>query len=765
MINKQNVLRLSRLGCLFLLSSISLLSKTGGGTASVKEDSAEKLVDMDTKNWPNGSGNHHDALDQRPYDLSWQFRSYYQPLRKFKIQDNEKIELYYGGAIKTDGYFVRNALTLQDDRPDDAFNQFRQRSELSLLLKYKQNVDATRPAVESKITLGNTTFWRTNESANYDVEVNTPYDKVFYPMAVQFQEAWFKINLDQLKRDNEKNFLGLKAGFFPFFVGRGISLGDWYSGGATSYGFTKTQVARYAPRFPAGILLNGDLSTKYDFDMGYDIYYSPSVTEEITSSMINSNQFASPHIKGAASDRHIVAGRLRLSRKFSKNSIGYLEPYFVYYKSPRNSIRTPSDASTRLSTFGFMWDHKVKGFEVNMEFAQQFGRQRIASHVRYDRPNPAMFIKSDSSNNKYFNALGATNVSGNLTNGASGVNFKRPVNFADPDAFGTGDDSFDKDGVSQANAGTGPFFHRMPASYEEWLTLGRERNFCEYQRAYELELRGRMFMADIRYSFPNTPLQLFAAVGFSSGDDYPYNNLNDKYWYNDSITTPPTTSQADQKSKQFLPLRDYHYTGLWASPMIMINAGAIPRPNGFSLADLQAVNEYDSMSNLRYIVLGGAFSPYENFKTLKIESNVCLYWTDKSPLRWDPNAIPPSGYTLLNSTLDNISPPIANSPNAPLSAQPIAGWLANERGSNFLGWELNTLIKYYITENTDMVIKMGIFFPDKLFDNLKGQPNVNTAQSFTVINSNDGSSYTLKQNKGLGSHRAYGIDIRLRYSF
>lgn len=697
-------------------------------------------------------------------DLSYQFRTYYEPKNKFAIFNNTT-QLCYGGTVRVDGYFVRNALTLRDDRSDDAFDQFRQRSEFAILARNNIDNPEKRSLVEAKVSFGNVMLWRSNQPASYSSGVIESQDRVHWPVRLNLQESWINLSIDRLAQNAQTNYLNLKMGYFPFFVGRGISLGDWYNGGANAYGFTKTGVQMYVPKFSPGLLLSG---TVYKDWIDYDFYYSPAVTEEIAGNVLSAPYQGDVNYS-SANDRHIFAGRAKTSYQFYDNSKTYFEPYFVHYNSPRNSVNVPSGSPLKFLTFGGMLDHKSGGFEFNIEAARQFGRQSVAGRVHKGKPDINKFIDAKT---KTFVAKGAipTNATPGttLTNGADGVNLLRISDKNDPatnpvDSSGT---------VQDPNTFTGTLYHRHPDSIEEWYRRtggGEQDHFFEYHHPYEIELAGRMVTADMRYTFDDYPLQLSASAGYFAGDKFPYNDQIDKFMNDDSITTKPTSSPLEQRSKQFLPLRDYHYTGLWALPMIMFNAGVVPRPYDFALGDKVAYNEFDSATNLKYLAFGMTISPIDDLEKFSMMFNTCFYWVDNDLVKWDKNAQLPAGAQLFEDYKFNSSTPLAETTQTvgsqiPRTYNKLSGWISNQEASNFLGWEINTIINYQISSNLDLAIRAGVFFPGQLYHDLEGQPNINTARE-TINVTSAGVIQQINSHQGLGTKTAYGANIRLRYVF
>ncbi len=443
------------------------------------------------------------------HDMFSQFRKYAKPNNSVVLIDR-RTELLYGGEIKVDFYGARHATTLNKELTDDTIDQFRQRSEASFAITHKLDPYREAPVAEGRITVGNTIFWRTNYPARNPLGAATMgnYDLIFPPVTANIQEAWGQIHIDQLFSNNEPVGLSVKCGLFPFLVGRGISLGDWSSGGSSVYGFVNSGVESRAPKFPPGLLISGTIVKD---SMSFDLYFSPAVTEEVSPTSINDSGYVLASPLDNLSDRHIVAGRLRLSRNTYQEGKTYFEPYFVFYNSPRNTAKAAFDTPLKFLTIGCMLDHKSGGFEINIEAARQFGRQTVKECVYQNRPNHEKFIAKDPTTNE---------LSFNTTSNAR-PNLLAPTTPPDPTAT-----TLDPNKVQDGN--TSNYYYPLPNSYEEWQQYPYQ-NYYEHHPSHEFDLAGRMAVCDMRYTFSKTPLQIAAAVGYFSGDKYPYNDNVDNY--------------------------------------------------------------------------------------------------------------------------------------------------------------------------------------------------------------------------------------------
>jgi len=291
--------------------------------------------------------------------------------------ENDDIELTVGGRMKIDGYFVRNGVQLTKGI-DDQINQFRQRLELGVQSAFGKKTHDGQALVETKIAIGSTLLWRTGQTRNVSaLEGSADQDSINPPVQLFVQEGWISLNLAQLSPVFETMPASIKAGYFPFVVGRGLSLGDRSYGGITYLGFPRQGVQTYLPKYAPGILLHAELPAN---NMGMDIYFSPMSAENVSKAVQTSTR--SQHVVDLSSGknahgRHIGAISLSYWFEPAAGTQIRIEPYVVYYNSERQTVEAPSDSPMYLMTFGGMIDASVGPVTCNLEMATQYGRQEV----------------------------------------------------------------------------------------------------------------------------------------------------------------------------------------------------------------------------------------------------------------------------------------------------------------------------------------------------------------------------------------------------
>ncbi|MFC1854650.1 hypothetical protein ACFLY6_02175 [Candidatus Dependentiae bacterium] len=641
------------------------------------------------------------ALSRMKNKATTLFRKYFEPTRKIPL-DFPGMEFWSGSTVSCDYYMVRNARTLSTD-PQDAVDQFRQRADFTVFTRQGVGRYTGESVLDAKVTLGSTLFWRTffnNDDygrKDYEGPVNAPQDRIHSPFTVQFQEAWLRINVDQIAKGFAGHPHSLKVGIFPYLVGRGISLGDWYQGGSFNLGFGRTGIQQYSPMYPPGILWSGHVIPNLD----YEVYFSPLPIEEITKGSLDATENIIMTKEKNNNARHIFSIKTRSTFKPTEDSVIYVEPYFVYYNSPRQTRNVPCDRPTRFGTVGLMWDQKVGNFELNIEAAAQYGKQNVLRTVFRGAP--------------FINSSGSVNPDGESANSS------------------------------------GHYAHG------------------EVHDDYWMKLRGKMAVLDVRYRLKQHPVFVAGAVGYFSGDKYPYNDKVDQYLAGDIAWTGEWKKEREYKG--FLPVRDYHYVGLWATPLVMFSAGIVPRPLDMALFDITTYNDEDSATNLRYMGGGAAWRPLKDESKLELRGNMFWYWEDTQLKRWNHKKwVHAAGYpdtasagSGTNTYIDAVSG-MQSTYRAELEQWEIEGWPSDDSASKFLGWEINGVATYKIFENCELSVRGGIFFPGQLYADLKGQPNTNTDVFDKIYNLDGEVSDSLKA-PGLGTSTAYGFYTRVRYIF
>lgn len=266
---------------------------------------------------------------------------------------------------------------------------------------------------------------------------------------------------------------------------------------------------------------------------------------------------------------------------------------------------------------------------------------------------------------------------------------------------------------------------------------GRKR----FRSAYDLSLRGMMFVTDAAYTFEKYPFKIAATAQWIGGDAYPYN------------------TECNKTYKGFMTLRDYNYVGMEVPLFALLYARIIPRPQNISYNKMYAYNDYDNASNLR--ILGTGFTWYpvkDDRQKARVLFNIASVWNDACLRKWDCNGCPNfddvgnfaiAGGTLGDRKIDGLR-----------DALGFKGWLSNKKASHHLGVEINWYMEYHFFPNCKLYSINGIFIPGQLYKDLRGQPNRNARRLDVTPGREDKAIYG-----SLGTDVTYGFHVGLRYAF
>lgn len=737
-------------------------------------------------------------------------------------------ELILKGRIRQEYFKGTRTVTMNKQFPDK-YNFFRNRADIEFHSRHgKETFGQT--AVEGTFKLACFVNWRFsdiytgmdnidpfidgNQGTGFWAQQQLPHrHKNPIPM-IFMEESWLKVHFDAIYKWLNKRPHSIQAGFFPYKVGRGISLGDAYEGGISYMGWARPAVGTFtgytpphAPHLSPGILFEGSI---YE-NLLYNIYFSKwratsafpwTVDDDIHQHIIEPKDQV---LFGKTQDADHWAFKLKSDLAFANGLELYFEPYYVNLKSPQHTVERSGDSAVYLNTVGLMIDGRYKQWSFNAEIATQFGKFQMhaldrnrwiyqkdedtglfyahATHVfehnvdpefneaNYDNPgqgardnafladpaNATLALAAIDSINDSF-AIG-TDVSGNdligklrkteidrLVSQKNGDVLLNPdtgdFSWTDPRYFYPvrvlghkiattapvdGGDPVDLDG------GDADKTYDIPHGAQQLRILYNAKDNIQYggdrfRPAYELKLKGYMALFDLAYEFEAAPVKANFGCGVISGDRYPFN----------------MGEEVNKNYHGFLPLRDINYQGHFIKSLAVFTYRLMPRPLNPDYRDMYARNHTDDTSNLRLLGLGCDWYPTHEPSKLNISSNIVWFWVDGLMYKWDINGVP-SNPTWARVLADQFS-----------IDSGYRGWLSNEKASRYLGFEMNTGLDYLITENCELVIRGGIFFPGRLYKDLDGQANL--------------ASFTYKPNdtlvaKSLGTDYAWAWNIRLSYRF
>lgn len=651
-----------------------------------------------------------------------------EEMSQLQLSGPNDIALYFGGELKDDLFIYDSVYTLRSDYHDQN-NFIRHKLNLDIALtqgtkKYKA------PASQACIRLTNYVFW--NDEAQYapftieqigippldspefnnmviarDVKVKPLLPLIFV------EQAWFKLNFDVFNKRFQDLPTFLKVGYFPYIVGRGVVLGHHddlaveYLGWAGEGGFTRF------PFMPPGVLFHIS-STK---DLSLDLYYN--LWKETSSSLADNlkpdrqSRLYGPPERGSGKNRNTWVQKLNFNRHYDDFGNLLLEQYVVYVDAPEQRIEMAADSSSKLFTLGVMADWHHKGWSANLEVAGQTGRQRVHA---IDRNIEKFGLDSNGSVQAQFShvltkASGGDNVVVHpstpvrrIANATNPIDVPRNQDLFEPQNqlsylvqnLNNRELSQQDETILKENGTNATVFTRLYNPFNSNL-FGNNR----FRNPYKLTYQGFLAMFDLCYEFEDHPFKVAGALGYISGDNYPYNDEVDKYF------------------NGFVPMRS-RYRGLGVKNYLIFDRLVIPRPLNIAYQTMYAFNDVKDLSNLQYIGLGLTWYPYKKEReTLAFTADLTWLWEAATLRKWDkygqyPDPTIEQQIARFRNTLPN---------GIPTKFQ---GWESTERAHRMIGTELDLRAVYKILNHCDWSTKLVLFFPGRLYKDLDGQPNVLT---------------------------------------
>ncbi|MEX0940331.1 MAG: hypothetical protein WDZ41_03150 [Candidatus Babeliales bacterium] len=417
---------------------------------------------------------------------------------------------------------------------------------------------------------------------------------------VWIRELWLKFCInDALSLDFDKKHY-FTLGAFPFELGRGISLGNAFAVGPRVLGFySDNAIDQYA----FGFKLSGDLKPGC---LSYDLYNAivenrgDSFTR--TGEKIRGQQFGHrlQQERGPGNLNFIVASRIKWFPINEEGRLVALEPYALYNNAPEQIVEFPSDASSKLATFGlageFVIDNLAWGFDTGINV----GRQVVHG---WDR-NDVEFENRDGVVTLVNSRVRDNNAQGSKTIYVPNSPAQQIINTSAEDASQNGQL------IGQVN-GTQLF-----------NDINRFRN--PYVNSY----KGWMFVGDAAYTLNSSKsLKIAGTVGVASGDRNPNQDLNN-----------PNESNVDGDFKGFIPLQELYSGSRVQSVFFLGGTGRAPRPLSVPTARnvLNRIpSQISGFTNL--IFIGSALHWYPKYKdrTFTIRPNILAYWQQKATSAWD----------------------------------------------------------------------------------------------------------------------------------
>jgi len=635
------------------------------------------------------------------------------------------VDVSLRGKVRQDWIGYDKIHTLRASN-DDQVSGFRSRSQIDLAATYG-NQTYGRSAADAFVRLTNYGYWYDEGYYTHWSDGSKPLNMVTY-----MEEMWVNLHFGTFFKayDNwfsyKKHPVSLKMGYFPYELGRGISMGSAITH-IPFLGFDSEYYEDLIINQPS-ILIHGFINKNISYDLYYSKQGENSLSTAMTWETVNANRTDRAgdgfrrHYRGVAKDRDLWAARMdfRHSKKWGDL---YVQPYMMYMDASELKIELDGDAASRLGTVGMMAEFKRGQFSMNAEVAGQFGHQTVHPIDR----NQLELVMANDSQSTYVNSHIFSSDAVSETKAPNNHDLPAYANaFYNKGGFHTGSgqwvnpiskngDQLTTDGsiaVHCNQPGENGVFGGNLNTYNSNVT-GNKR----FRDGYRNNYRGFMAAVDMKWEFEKVPVEIAGAGAYISGDKYPYN------------------TEKDKRYKQFIPYGDANYIGKYVLSQVVLDARRLPRPIDISYRHQYAFNNDTDMGNLAYIGTGATWRPFKDRKKLMLQSNILWFWETTTLKKWGKEEKLPT-YVFVNYDGEyEVGDPFEGDswssgtggawlrPNTDYET----GWMDKDQyASRMLGTELNFEVQYRPVRNCIILGQLGVFIPGRLYKDLDGQPNVNT---------------------------------------
>ncbi|MDQ5890401.1 MAG: hypothetical protein QG604_275 [Candidatus Dependentiae bacterium] len=708
----------------------------------------------------------------------------------------DDVDFLVSGRVRQEGQIFDRPLTMRDDF-NDVYAFVRSKLNLDFHSQYGRR-SYGKPAAQMGMRLTTFTLWADpyiytpilSEKVYYHAtnflkkaEISEHHHRGVVPL-VFLEEGWIKINFDTFLAG--LNFpLSLQVGTFPFIVGRGISLGDYFEGGVEAFGFERRGDIGNAPQRPDGLLISAGIGEHGIAEFYYSKWRKRSSGPDWTREEVNAKRLDRDETldvrnieRGTHSDTDIFAARFGYNVQLSdedqvvKHTL-YMEPYAVYLSAPELKVEFDADAGLRQGTVGFMAEYAHGNWSVNFEMAAQYGKQHMYPIDRnhlviddayytqtatlFDGASPTssavagrldkqigqpmkyqshVFVGIETPGSDpvtseylpyhaYYVSDEMQHINADRTPAEQGGQIRNAAPLHSTDTFVAGNKY-----VSQkATADTGTFGNSSLYSQYQFKTgVAYYDNLFGFLSAAP---DGSLFNANLpfgaqrRFRNDYTVTNLGAMAMLDVRYSLPKDRVNFSFaaGYVGGDAYPFQPDELDKQTNHFMPLRDANYVGRYVTSFVMLYPRKFPRPMEMSDNDLFAHNNYKTMQNLQYLGFGSQWYPLES-GTLMLEGNAIYFWEVAPPHKWNTH----QDRTFPHNTSSSDGAGKEDSLYKFIQQNEVhfSGSSTTELASKQLGLELNVVIAWRPYKSLQFDLRAGIFLPGKLYSDIQGCPNINT---------------------------------------
>lgn len=598
--------------------------------------------------------------------------------------------------------------------------------------------------------------------------------------------------------------VAFRIGYFPFLLGRGLALGDYYGGAVDALGWREKGNVGNTTQRHAGITLTAgdpeDFAVQAYYCKWKKLSQGPDHTRKETRArrLDRDDQLRDPRAieRGHNADRDLFALRGMITHKPVVDGFSsYVEPYVVYVNAPELEVEAgyEGDASAKLGTVGCMVDWSYNGWNINVEAGVQFGHQVMhpidRNHLIYDDAYysqtasafngqepiqsvvagrldkqigfPATYhshvflgFQNPSTEKEEYLPYRAYYVSDELKN----INAHRTVMEQGGKIYTSAPEKTDTQAAGELyvskkqQPSTGPGGYSNGSLYSQYQFKSGIDYLDTLVQLGDARPNGFLYNANLPFGGASRFRDKYTIdfKGFMVMADISYTLPSKKATMSFAVghisgDDDPFNTEVDKAYNGFVPLRDANYEGRNVKSYAVLSARKIARPSTYSERLLYAQNHFESITNLQYIGFGSVIRPCVDRTELTIESNLLYFWESQAPFTWDSKAARDFGSDKVNGIWSKLQDDFH-----------FTGYQTTTRASRQLGLEFNTVLTWAPLPSIEIRALFATFLPGKLFRDIDGTPN-----AYAVRLDADGDVHL----DSLGHKVPFGGMIRLTYFF
>ncbi len=516
------------------------------------------------------------------------------------------------------------------------------------------------------------------------------------------RELWMDVSLEGIF--NYPNVYNHKftMGFFPFELGRGISLGSAYATDPDILGYTPmVGIDQFAP----GFKLSGNLIVPNY--LSYDLYAAILRNRSDTFNNVNlatqGQEFNSvgesrvcEPARGFGKIDYVVAGRLTWKPVDDREKKFHLEPYVLYDRQAEQRIEFIGDAESKLGTIGVALNSEYKGFIFDFECAKNMGRQNVKG---WDR-----------------NAITIENRNGVLTVVNSEVTAiaNQPPDDAGKKAISN---SSNQDIINRSVRGEQYNGQQIVVATNGETNL--QNTSQRFSNPYKNVYSGFMFVTDLGYRFSKN-WRFAIELGYATGDANPNRDIHGL-----------GDSNKDGNYRGFISLQEVYQGSLVKSAFLLNGSAKVPRVSNFASLDLSdpTANLITRFNNIIYVGPSVEIKGVFHEMPWTVMPNVITYWQE-FPLK-------------LFDRVDGLS--------------------SHKNARKWLGVEANMFGDIMLMQDFKLFFVGALFFPGSYYDDIKGKP-INKDQQKAIERLNKTGSIG-ERTLFSSNHVAFFMNLGLEYRF